>query len=156
MARQLATESGCSLKDFCHHKPDSFYRKGDHISAENWLNDMEELLNLIGCTEGQKVMYIAYKLLGEAKRWWEVERNLLVMELGAESAITWTRFKKEFDNQNFPQIVREAKAQEFMDLVQGSMTVAQYAAKFIQLSRFALYVILDEEKKAKKFERGLN
>jgi hypothetical protein len=36
------------------------------------------------------------------------------------------------------------------------MIVAQYAAKFMQLSRFSLYVIPDEEKKAKKFERGLN
>jgi hypothetical protein len=43
-----------------------------------------------------------------------------------------------------------------MDLVQGSMTVAQYAAKFMQLSRFSLYVIPNKEKKAKKFERGLN
>jgi hypothetical protein len=113
---------------------------------------MEELLNLTGCTEGQKVMYTAYKLLGEAKRWWGAKRNLLVMELGDESAITWTQFKKEFDNQYFPRIIREAKAREFMDLVQGSMIVAQYAAKFMQLSRFALYMIPNEEKKAKKFE----
>jgi hypothetical protein len=117
---------------------------------------MEELLNLTSCIEGQKVMYTAYKLLGEAKRWWGAQRNLLVMELGDVSPITWTRFKKEFDNRYFPRIVREAKAREFMGLVQGSMTMAQYAAKFSQLSRFVLYLIPDEEKKAKKFERGLN
>jgi hypothetical protein len=32
----------------------------------------------------------------------------------------------------------------------------EYAAKFLQLSRFGLYLIPTEEKKAKKFERGLN
>jgi hypothetical protein len=36
------------------------------------------------------------------------------------------------------------------------MLVMEYAAKFLQLSRFGLYLILIEEKKAKKFERGLN
>jgi hypothetical protein len=36
------------------------------------------------------------------------------------------------------------------------MSVIEYAAKFLQLSRFGLYLIPIEEKKAKKFERGLN
>ncbi|XP_040999715.1 uncharacterized protein LOC121245871 [Juglans microcarpa x Juglans regia] len=36
------------------------------------------------------------------------------------------------------------------------MTVHQYAAKFTELSRFATYLIPDEEKKARKFEQGLN
>ena len=39
-----------------------------------------------------------------------------------------------------------------MDLVQG----IEYAAKFLQLSCFGLYLISTEEKKLKKFERGLN
>lgn len=43
-----------------------------------------------------------------------------------------------------------------MDFVQGRMTVTEYVAKLIQLSRFSVYLILDEEKKAKKFERSLN
>lgn len=43
-----------------------------------------------------------------------------------------------------------------MNLVQGGMSVKEYAAKFIQLSQFAVYLIPDEEKKAKKFERSLN
>jgi hypothetical protein len=52
--------------------------------------------------------------------------------------------------------VQEAKAREFLDLVQGEMSVIEYAVKFLQLSRFGLYLIPTEEKKAKKFERGLN
>ncbi|GLT72205.1 hypothetical protein SLA2020_441590 [Shorea laevis] len=43
-----------------------------------------------------------------------------------------------------------------MDLTQGGMSMTEYASRFVQLSRFATYVIPDEEKKAKKFERGLN
>ena len=52
--------------------------------------------------------------------------------------------------------MQEAKAREFLDLVQGGMSVIEYAAKFLQLSRFRLYRIPTEEKKVKKFERGLN
>jgi hypothetical protein len=48
-ARQPAEGTGCSLKDFCSHHSESFDRRGDHICAENWLNDVEELLATLGC-----------------------------------------------------------------------------------------------------------
>jgi hypothetical protein len=52
--------------------------------------------------------------------------------------------------------VQKVKAREFLDLVQGEMSMIKYAAEFLQLSRFGLYLIPTDEKKAKKFERGLN
>jgi hypothetical protein len=52
--------------------------------------------------------------------------------------------------------VKEAKAQEFLNLVQGEMSVIEYVAKFLQLLRFGMYLIPNEEKKTKKFESGLN
>ena len=36
------------------------------------------------------------------------------------------------------------------------MLVIEYLLKFLQLSIFGMYLILNEENKAKKFERGLN
>ena len=36
------------------------------------------------------------------------------------------------------------------------MTVEQYAAKFIELSRFGPHLILTEAKKASRFQKGLN
>ena len=53
-------------------------------------------------------------------------------------------------------MVRERKEREFADLVQGSMTVEQYAAKFIELSRFGPHLILTEAKKASRFQKGLD
>jgi hypothetical protein len=67
VVRQPAEGTRCSLKDFCSHHSKSFDESGDHIRAENWLSDMEELLATSGCTNDQKVAYVAYKLTGEAK-----------------------------------------------------------------------------------------
>jgi hypothetical protein len=36
------------------------------------------------------------------------------------------------------------------------MTVEQYSAKFIELARFAINLIPDEESKAERFENDLN
>jgi hypothetical protein len=68
VARQPVEGTGCSLKDFCSHHSKSFDRRGDYNCAENWLNDMEDLLATLVCTNEQNVAYAAYKLAGEAKR----------------------------------------------------------------------------------------
>ncbi|XP_058198410.1 uncharacterized protein LOC131313933 [Rhododendron vialii] len=47
------------------------------------------------------------------------------------------------------------KEQEFLNLKQGTLTVTQYAAKFEELSRYALTSIPTEDKKARRFEWGL-
>jgi hypothetical protein len=154
--RQPVEGTGCSLKYFCIHHLESFDGRGDHIRAKNWLNDVEELLTTLGCTNERKVTYAAYKLIGEAKRWWQDKKVVLVADLGTETAISWEVFKHEFNRHFFPRVVQKAKAHEFLDLVQVGMLVIEYAMKFLQLSCFGLYLIPTEEKKAKKFEKGLN
>jgi hypothetical protein len=156
VVRQPVDGTGCSLKDFYSHHSESFDGKGDHTSTENWLNDVEELLATLGCNNEQKMAYTAYKLTREAKRWWQDKKLVLIADLGLETVVSWEVFKHEFNRHFFPRVVQEAKAREFLDLVQGEMSVIEYAAKFLQLSHFGLYCIPTEERKAKKFERGLN
>jgi hypothetical protein len=87
---------GCYFKEFYEHPFPTF--KGNLNSGEvrEWLTNLEELLRVMDCTEEQRVKYVAYKFSGEARRWWYVKRNSLVMELGSEEAITWAQFKVEF------------------------------------------------------------
>ena len=49
----------------------------------------------------------------------------------------------------FPASTRHAKAREFLELKQGTMTVLEYVAKFTELARFA------DDYVVKKFEDGL-
>ena len=77
-------------------------------------------------------------------------------ELGENARITWDKFKEVFNETYFPEVVSDRKAREFSDLVQGSMTMEEYAAKFIELSRFVPHLIPDEHKKVMKFQKGLN
>jgi hypothetical protein len=105
VARQTVEGTGCSLKDFCSHHSESFDRKGDHILAKNWLNDVKELLATFGCTNEQKVAYAAYKLTREAKCWWHDKKVVLVADLGSEIAISWEVFKHEFNWYFFSRVV---------------------------------------------------
>ena len=100
--------------------------------------------------------FATFKLIGEVERWWRSTKAILEGMDTERNPITWEEFKGIFYDNYFPKVVWERKEREFADLVQGSMTVEQYAAKFIELSRFGPYLILTEAKKASRFQKGLN
>jgi hypothetical protein len=77
------------------------------------LNDVEELLATLGCTNEQKVAYAAYKLTGEAKRWWQDKKVVFVTDLGSETAISWEVFKHEFNQHFFPQVYKRQRHESF-------------------------------------------
>ena len=55
----------------------------------------------------------------------------------------------------FPAFARHAKAREFLELKQGTMTVLEYVAKFIELALFAGDYVAANMAKVRKFEDGL-
>ena len=52
-------------------------------------------------------------------------------------------------DQYFTDTAKEALRMEFINLVQGNMTMAQYEAKFTSLSRFVKTFVSREKEKAK-------
>ena len=55
----------------------------------------------------------------------------------------------------FPTFARHAKAQEFLELKQGAMTVLEYVAKFTELACFTDDYVATDMDKVRKFEDGL-
>ena len=55
----------------------------------------------------------------------------------------------------FPTTTRHAKAQEFLELRQGTMTVMEYISKLTELARFGDDYVATDMAKVKRFENGL-
>ena len=55
----------------------------------------------------------------------------------------------------FPDTTRHAKAQEFLELKQGTMTVMEYVARFTELARFADDYVAIDMAKVRRFKNGL-
>ena len=55
----------------------------------------------------------------------------------------------------FPDTARHAKAQEFLELKQGVMTVMDYVARFTELARFSDDYVATDMAKVRRFENGL-
>ena len=69
--------------------------------------------------------------------------------------MTWAEFHDLFMGKYFPDTARHAKAQEFLELKQGAMTVIEYVARFTELARFADDYVATDMAKFKRFENGL-
>ena len=65
------------------------------------------------------------------------------------------RFRELFMGKFFPASARHAKAREFLELKQGTMTVLEYVAKFTELARFGDDYVASDMAKVRKFEDGL-
>ena len=69
--------------------------------------------------------------------------------------MTWAEFHWLFMSKYFSATARNAKAQEFLELRQGTMTVMEYMARFIELARFSDYHMATTMAKVRIFENGM-
>jgi hypothetical protein len=53
-------------------------------------------------------------------------------------------------------VYQKPKLNDIKNLVQDDLTVEQYSARFMELARFVINLIPDEQSKAERFENGLN
>ncbi|XP_061362602.1 uncharacterized protein LOC133306316, partial [Gastrolobium bilobum] len=143
------------LISFRKHKPPTFLGSKDPKVVTTWLQGMDKIFQVMRCRDPQKFRYSVYMLEGDAHEWWcDVSRPFVIQ--GQE--LTWNLFENLFHEQYFPRDAREAKQGEFDCLVQGSLSIDEYAAKFNELVKFANYggTLPTSEFLSAKFQRGLN
>ncbi|XP_057976069.1 uncharacterized protein LOC131163490 [Malania oleifera] len=134
--------------------PLSFAGSTDPIPAKNWIWEIEKILVILHCMDEQKMLYTTFKLTGEAEMCWESVR-MLEEQKPVPVGMTWRHFREVFFERYYPAYVRNINMEEFMSLTQGQLTVQQYAARFMEPSHFASFMIPDEARKAWKFKKGL-
>jgi len=130
-------------------KPPEFLRGNETLKAKAWVLETEKIFEVFPCTEVQKILLATFTLKEEARRLWMLVRN-------DNDGMTWGRFKELFFEKYFPQCIQDRKVSEFEQLKQGDMTVAKYEAKFTELAQYAPHMVNTDNKKARKFEGGLD
>ena len=97
-----------------------------------------------------RIRLAAFQLEGEAQVWWNWAKTSKDLE-----AMTWAAFQELFMGKYFPDTARHAKAQEFLEVKQGMMTVMENVARFTELARFADDYVAMNMAKVKRFKNGL-
>ncbi|XP_028122727.1 uncharacterized protein LOC114319866 [Camellia sinensis] len=128
--------------------PHKFLGGPNPHETEAWLRRIKKLLDTSGIqNEQDRVTMAAFQMEGEADHWWEMIKSTRQAE-----TLTWRQFKDLFMEKYFPNSLRQEMIQEFLQLKQRKMSVAQYANRFEALSRYASAIVANEEDKVKRFE----
>ncbi|KAK1272714.1 hypothetical protein QJS04_geneDACA021439 [Acorus gramineus] len=115
--------------------------------------EVDTIFSTMLCTDRQRVSLATFMLKGSAADWWAT-RSVDIPE-GLEQ-LTWAGFRRYFLEEYFPFSTRQIVMQEFEQLTQGTMSVADYSTRFTRLSRFAPALVMDEETRCRRFELGLS
>ena len=97
-----------------------------------------------------RIKLATFQLEGEAQVWWNWAKTSRDLE-----AMTWAEFQELFMGKYFPDTARHEKAQEFLELKQGTMTVMDYVARFTELAHFADDYVATDMAKVRRFENRL-
>jgi hypothetical protein len=134
------------------HKPPTFPSSPDPLHVDDWLKSVEKMMNIVQCSDWEKVLYASGRLIGPAVDWWD---SYTAAHDDANN-ITWAEFAPQFINYDIPVGLMKIKKKEFLSLKQGNMSVSEYRDKFIQLSRYAPDEVANDERKQEHFMEGLN
>ena len=140
-----------NLQRFRAHHPPTFRGGGHPLVADHWFYQIKRILEAMEITfTTTRIKLAAFQLAGESLIWWDwvkTSRNV--------KAMTWVDFRELFMSKFFPASTRHVKAREFLDFLQGDMTVLEYVARFTELAHFENDYVATDLSKVRRFEDGL-
>ncbi|KAM6587859.1 hypothetical protein CsatA_010464 [Cannabis sativa] len=147
-----ATEARHELlaERFRKQHPPEFEGGIDPVVAEEWISRIESILQMLRVDGNDRVKCASYMLRKDARIWWEV-----VEQTKDVDTMNWDDFKRVFNEKYYNSAVLAAKVDEFTGLVQGSLTVTEYAQKFDRLAKFAPDLVPTDRVRAHRFVEGL-
>ena len=143
-----------NLQRFRAHHPSIFTGGGDLMVADHWFMQVEKVLEAMEAMEitsdTTRIKLAAFQLKGEARVWWNWVKTSKDLE-----AMIWAEFQELFIGKYFSDTARHAKAQEFLELKQGIMTVTEYVARFTELARFTDDYVATDLAKVRRIKNRL-
>ncbi|GFY90880.1 hypothetical protein Acr_07g0010760 [Actinidia rufa] len=85
------------------------------------LGNRKGVFEVLPCTDEQKVVFATFMFEGAALIWWQLKKPL-------EPLWLWPRFLEVFNEEYFPEMVRDQKIQEFLNLKQESRKARRFEA----------------------------
>ncbi|GJQ98786.1 reverse transcriptase domain-containing protein [Tanacetum coccineum] len=79
---------GCSYKEFLACNPKEYDGKGGDVVLTHWVEKMESVHDMSGCSVDQKVKYTAGSFVGKALTWWNSQIRTLSREV-AVNPVDW-------------------------------------------------------------------
>ncbi|XP_060172534.1 uncharacterized protein LOC132638573 [Lycium barbarum] len=139
-------------RDFITLRPPEFYGSKPEEDPQNFIDEMLRTLRIIHASDTESVELASYRLRDVAVLWY----SSWISSRGANAPPpVWQEFTEAFLRHFLPPEVRRARADMFLNLRQGNMSVREYSLRFNSLARYAPAMIADRGDHVHRFVSGL-
>ncbi|XP_070005511.1 uncharacterized protein [Nicotiana sylvestris] len=116
--------------------------------AQGFLDMCRRMLRTTGILETSGVSFTTFQFSGAAFTWWEAyERRRPV----GSAPLSWQEFSTLFLEKWVPRSQREERRRQFEYFRQGDMIVSQYEVRFLELARYAPWMVPTDRERIRRF-----
>ena len=126
------------IHDFFNLDPPSFTGSDPKEDPQDFIDQIQRTLDVMHVGGIEAVELATYRLKGMAILWCEAWKQSKGIDA---PPTTWKEFKEAFLDHYLPLEIREAHADQFLNLYQGNMSAREYNLQFNSLSRYAPNVV---------------
>ncbi|GJV71730.1 putative reverse transcriptase domain-containing protein [Tanacetum coccineum] len=144
---------GCSYKEFLACNPKEYDGKGGVVVLTCWIEKMENVQDMSGCSNDQKVKYTAGSFMGKTLTW----RNSHIRTLSWEVSISmsWNYFKFMMIQEFCPSHEMQKLESELWNHAIVEASHAAYTNRFHVLARLVPHLVTPKSRMIERYVYGL-
>ncbi|GJS33391.1 putative reverse transcriptase domain-containing protein [Tanacetum coccineum] len=144
---------GCSYKEFLACNPKEYDGKGGAVVLTRWIEKMESVHDMSGCSIDQKVKYTAGSFVGKALTWWNSQIRTLSREVAI--SMSWNDFKFMMIQEFCPSHEMQKLESELWNHTMVGAGHAAYTDRFHELARLVSHLVTPESRMIERYVYGL-
>ncbi|GJW93222.1 reverse transcriptase domain-containing protein [Tanacetum coccineum] len=144
---------GCSYKEFLACNPKEYDGKEGVVVLTRWIEKMESVYDMSGCSINQKVKYTAGSFVGKALTWWNSQIRTLSREVAI--SMSWNDFKFMMIQEFCPSHEMQKLESELWNHVMVGAGHAAYTDRFHELARLVPHLVTPESRMIERYVYGL-
>ncbi|GJT30573.1 reverse transcriptase domain-containing protein [Tanacetum coccineum] len=144
---------GCSYKEFLACNPKEYDGKGGVVVLTRWIEKMENVQDMSGCSNDQKVKYTAGSFVGKALTWWNSQIRTLSQEVVV--SMSWNDFKFMMIQEFCPSHEMQKLESELWNHAMVGAGHAAYTDRFHELVRLVPHLVTPESWMIERYVYGL-
>ncbi|GKA18430.1 putative reverse transcriptase domain-containing protein [Tanacetum coccineum] len=144
---------GCSYKEFLACNPKEYNGKGGVVVITRWIEKMESVHDMSGCSVDQKVKYTDGSFVGKALTWWNSQIRTLSREVTI--SMSWNDFKFMVIQEFCPSHEMQKLETELWNHAMVGAGHAAYTDRFHELARLVPHLVTPESRMIERYVYGL-
>ncbi|GJY23280.1 putative reverse transcriptase domain-containing protein [Tanacetum coccineum] len=144
---------GCSYKEFLACNPKEYDGKGGAVVLTRWIEKMESVQDMSGCSIDQKVKYTASLFVGKALTWWNSQ--ICTLSRKVVVSMSWNDFKFMMIEEFCPSHEMQKLETELWNHAMVGAGHVAYTDRFHELARLVPHLGTLKSRKIARYVYGL-